>query len=317
MKDPSWKSQMKDPSNKALMKDPTFRALLDEVFYRRLGHKESIKFRDTMDGIISCAIEMDKFIRGKCNDLQEKIESARQEYEGYLQFSSEDILELEREGLKLKKEGIDGWEYDLKCVALWSDKRNQIEDDLQPETRVELDAIEGEIEAYGFKINNLIEENMQLLFRSLFIAVYARFEIYLHNLCNALRESESLQLKPNDLHDKGITRSQKYLKKVACLNFPDNTKEWQAIKLLADIRNDLVHKSEHVFRREEANPKLLDYFWLDDPYWDVQSIDIMFSPSSLRNIVNTFVRFSKDIDIEWVEINDLREKFQKGPKHKK
>jgi hypothetical protein len=259
-----------------------FKVLLDHQYHRG-GHKESIKFRDTMNVIISCAIEMDKFIGGKYKDLQKQIKKTRQEY-------------------------------DRKYDALCSDKRNQIDDYFYDDEREEIELIDSEIEAYRINQNVLIEENLQLLFQSLFIAIYSRFEIYLSNLCNALRESESLQLKPKSLHGKGIQRSQEYLKKVACLNFPDNTKEWQVINLLSDIRNKLVHDPEHEFRREEVKPKLLDYFWLDDPYWeyppwddfDVPSIDIMFSLSSLRIIVDTFDRFSKDIDEAWWEMQDIK-----------
>lgn len=303
-------------------------ALLLELF----SHPESKKFRESMGLIIDCARMMHEFILNKCKNLREKIESTRQEYEGYLQFSPEDMLELEREQLKFLEDGINGWEYDLKRVALWSGKRSQIEDDLDDEVRVELDAIEGEVEAYGFKINSLIEENLQLLFKSLFIAVYSSFEMFLINLCNDVRESESLKLKLDEVHGKGIKRSLAYLKKVSPIDFPDNTKELQIIMLLNKIRNQLVHDPEHEFLQEEENPKLLDYFWLQDPYqddpiWDVfggESIDIRFSLDSLYNIVKTFNRFVNDIDRRWIKHNQLKEKdirlkekFQQGPKHKK
>ena len=180
--------------------------------------------------------------------------------------------------------------------------------------------LEDEIEDFEFQLNSLIENYPQLLFKSLFMAVYSHFERYLIDLCNAVRESESLSLKPKDLGDKGIRRSQAYLKKVAGLNFPANTKEWQVIKLVTEIRNKLVHNPEHDFRQDEVDPKLLDYFWLDDPSWDdfdVQSEDFMFSLGSIKNLANTFVRFSTDIDKAWEENNNLRKKFQQGPKHKK
>lgn len=46
---------------------------------------------------------------------------------------------------------------------------------------------------------------------------------------------------PSDLHDKGITRSQTYLKKELDLPFPDTNQEWQLICGLNELRNDVAH----------------------------------------------------------------------------
>ena len=75
------------------------------------GHPLSIKFRQSMDGIQTYATHMAGYIQNICNDLQEELEDERQKYEGYLKFSPEDELELERERLKLKEEGFDGDEF--------------------------------------------------------------------------------------------------------------------------------------------------------------------------------------------------------------
>ena len=67
------------------------------------------------------------------------------------------------------------------------------------------------------------------------------------------------------------------------------------------------------------DPKLLEYFYLDDPFWehfDVESTDLMFSSESIENIVGTLVRFSEYIDEAWEKHDNLKKRFQQGPKSK-
>lgn len=68
----------------------------------------------------------------------------------------------------------------------------------------------------------------------------------------------------------------------------------------------------------QLNGILLDYFWLDDPFWhdelcddfDAAQFDSMFSLDCIQKIIDTFVRFAKYIDKEWVEHNNRRKKPQ-------
>ena len=92
-----------------------------------------------------------------------------------------------------------------------------------------LESLEGEIEDLEYELNIIIEDHLQLLYQSLFIAVYSRFERYLIDLCNNIRKSESLSLNPRDLRQWNQTFTSAYFEKVAHLNFPANTKEWRVI----------------------------------------------------------------------------------------
>ena len=280
------------------------------------GHPESIKFRFTMDMIISYAIDMDVHIKSSCNDLRERIEPKRQEYESYLQFSPEDELDLERERLKFKEDG----DADLKCVKLVCDKRAQIEDDLDDEERAQLEELKDEIDDLEYDLNNLVEDYLQLLFESLFIAAYSRFERYLIDLCNNVRKSESLPVKRRELRGQGILASFDYLEKIAKLKFPDTTEEWDVIQLLNKIRNSLVHNPEQIKGSLDVDPKLLGYLYLHDEFWEefeIESTDFMFSLYSIQEIVATFVRFSQHIDEAWEKHDNLKQKFKQGPKHNK
>jgi hypothetical protein len=281
------------------------------------GHSLSDKFRQIMHRLINYASDVDTHIKIMCQDLREDFEATREKNEAEIKLLGIDPGPFP--DLFSFPDGVANEQFNQE-TDLYEKRLEQQMDELAEEQREQLELLENEIDVLRRELGGLIEDYPELLFQSLFIAVYSHFERYLINFCNRICESETLSLKPKDLFGNGIRRSQAYLKKVALLNFPDNTKEWQIIILLSGIRNKLVHDPEHEFRREEVDPKLLDYFWLDDPYlddFDVESIDIMFSIASIRNIVNTFVRFSKDIDNAWEEQNYIRKKFQRGPKHKK
>jgi len=280
------------------------------------GHPVSIKFRHSMRSISSYAIHMAKYIESMCSDLQEDLEDTRDKHDVHLQFSTEDKLALERKEKKLIEEGA----HEFDIFALWRDKRSQIEDELDEYEREELELLKGEIDDLEYQLNGLIEDHLQLLYQSLFIAVYSRFERYLKDLCIDVRHSESLSVKLRDLRSQGITAASDYLKKIARLSFPDTTEEWHVIKLLNKIRNSLVHDPEKIQGGCDIDQKLLDYFYLYDPFFDafdVESTNLMFSSESIEKIVNTLVRFSEYIDEAWEKHDNLRLKFQQGPKHEK
>lgn len=79
--------------------------------------------------------------------------------------------------------------------------------------------------------------------KSLFISIYSFFEHKLTSLCKEIIEKKKIELKLNDITGSGIEKSQKFLKKVVKINFPDNTSEWKLIKDYNKIRNCIVHNN--------------------------------------------------------------------------
>jgi hypothetical protein len=147
------------------------------------------------------------------------------------------------------------------------------------------------------------------------MALYSHFERYLNNLCNDVCESESLSLKRGDLRGQGIISASVYLKKVAQLNFPDSTDQWRVIEKLSKIRNFLVHDPGKIDNFVKNNPELLDYLWQHDKSWDnlIDSFNLMISFESIKNIINTLIDFSHNLDEVVKEHDNLREKFKHGP----
>lgn len=86
------------------------------------------------------------------------------------------------------------------------------------------------------------QEYTEILRRSLFSYIYSVIENMLNDLCNSERESKKLKLSLSDLSGKGIERAKNYLKKVAEIQFPAESGEWQELKVYNLVRNCLVHR---------------------------------------------------------------------------
>lgn len=94
---------------------------------------------------------------------------------------------------------------------------------------------------YYDDIANMRDTFPQLLRASLFLSVYAFLEHELDVLCKRYKKEKSLSLDVSDLRDKGIFRSQNYLKKVVSIPFPDNSPEWSRIRACQSLRNHMAH----------------------------------------------------------------------------
>ena len=276
------------------------------------GHEESIKFRHTMDAIIYCAEDIDGHIKSKCNDLREKCEAARKEYNAKReQFGIEEFKPKPTTNLE-------SWDGDREERERYSKKLQQLMDELEDHERDQLEDLEDEVQDLQSKIDDRIGDDLQLVLESPFIAAYSRFERYLVDLCDAVRESENLLVNRRDLRGQGISSSIDYLRRIAKLDFPENTVEWDVIELLAKIRNSLVHDPERIRGGRDVDPKLLDYRYLYDPFWDdfdVEPTDFIFSFHSIQKIVAIFVRYSEHIDEAWERHDNLKQEFRQGPKH--
>lgn len=90
-----------------------------------------------------------------------------------------------------------------------------------------------------------------ILWSSLFVTCYSLLESELRSLCEALWHLKNCPLKPSELADKGITRSQTYLKKVVKIKFPDRTMQWQEIKNYNLLRNKFAHGEDRVWDTKE------------------------------------------------------------------
>jgi hypothetical protein len=81
----------------------------------------------------------------------------------------------------------------------------------------------------------------------------------------------------------------------------------------------LVHDPGQIENFVKKNPILLDYLWQHDKSWDNLNVDsskFMISLESIKNIINTLIDFSHNLDEAVKEHDNLREKFKHGPKQR-
>ena len=96
------------------------------------------------------------------------------------------------------------------------------------------------------KFYKLEETFPRILRYSFFVHIYSLLEHTLLRIADDVRQSRKLGLSPGDLKDDGITRAKTYLKKVAGIQFPDSTSEWQDILALNSLRNVIVHSGGYL-----------------------------------------------------------------------
>jgi hypothetical protein len=87
-----------------------------------------------------------------------------------------------------------------------------------------------------------LRDDLPAVFRSsVLLALYSQFEHHLNELCDGLAREKNFKILAKDLADRGIVRSQKYMKKALGLEFPDQSSEWTRLRFVADVRNRIAH----------------------------------------------------------------------------
>lgn len=103
----------------------------------------------------------------------------------------------------------------------------------------------GDIEDAYFNATVKLNSFSQILYKSFIMFCFAFLEESLDNICGHIekqKEKEGLKIKLSDFHGKGIERAKTYLIKVG--DYPASffdSRSWQDIKRLQEIRNIFVH----------------------------------------------------------------------------
>lgn len=80
-----------------------------------------------------------------------------------------------------------------------------------------------------------------ILWSALFLSIYSNYESKLNQICLIIMEMDNLELSPKDLKDSGLTRTRKYLHKVAKYNFSITDEKWLLSEKYNKIRNIITH----------------------------------------------------------------------------
>ncbi len=86
----------------------------------------------------------------------------------------------------------------------------------------------------------------QIQWRSEFLVIYSYFEHILNHLCKVVQERSNFKLGFKDIDGAGIERARTYLVKVANVDKPFETKNWQRAKFLSKIRNVIAHNNSEI-----------------------------------------------------------------------
>lgn len=120
------------------------------------------------------------------------------------------------------------------------------------------------IAKYGREIIDSQSAFPELLKNSLLITIYSLTEIHLSEICRFFERKNISKIKLKDLNGKGIEKSKKFLTKIAEIDFSSINSQWNFLKSLNLIRNNLVHNgsilpkdADHKLNRiVESCPKL-------------------------------------------------------------
>lgn len=133
----------------------------------------------------------------------------------------------------------------------------------------------------------------QLLRRSLFVSAYTLFEVELDLFSRDLARTHPETGTQPSRHDRGIVRSQRYIKDTLQLPFPDQTPTWQTIKLLNSLRNAIVHRNGEIASDDSDSRNLISK-------WD--SLDLIFGDE--LEVTNQFVpEVARVVNQFWSELN--------------
>ncbi|OIN06172.1 hypothetical protein BFS86_19340 [Shewanella algae] len=93
--------------------------------------------------------------------------------------------------------------------------------------------------------------------KSELISIYTLLENGLNQICSIYEYHLSNPVKLADLSSHGIIdKSKKYLEKVAQINFPSQTSDWEEIKKVQQIRNAFVHRDGLI---KSNNQEIINY----------------------------------------------------------
>jgi hypothetical protein len=132
-------------------------------------------------------------------------------------------------------------EFDVRVAAFLAEELRRFEVDLKHQATRHPDT-EDFYEVYADDVAQVKERFPAILRGSVLLSLYSQFEHFLDRMCDQFATERRVpKAKESHPKDKGILRSQKYLKKMIGLQFPDQTEAWKRLKYVGKIRNRFAH----------------------------------------------------------------------------
>jgi len=139
-----------------------------------------------------------------------------------------------------------------------------------------------------------INVTRQNIMRSVFISAFSILEQNLDEIVQMQSETALVDLKPNDLNDRGIQRSITYAEKVLKLDLDLTQNHWQMAFQLQKIRNHLVHFGSSFSGTKEHGKRFDNFSKLS--YVSVGA-SINFTHTNIEQISDAFMECVNDFNI--------------------
>lgn len=88
-----------------------------------------------------------------------------------------------------------------------------------------------------------LEEQPQLIRRSLFVQSFFLFEHFLNQLCDYYKWSNKYNVSYRDMDKQGINRAKLYLSKICLIQHPFDSDIWRKIQDYRKVRNSIAHSN--------------------------------------------------------------------------
>ncbi|EKO3926097.1 hypothetical protein GCS56_003444, partial [Vibrio metschnikovii] len=133
----------------------------------------------------------------------------------------------------------------------------------------------------------------QNIMRSIFISSFSILEQNLDEIVQMQSKFSMVDIRPNDLKDRGINRSITYAEKVLKMRINTEQKHWQMVFQLQKLRNHLVHYGS-TFSESKEHEKLWNNFY-KLPYISMTD-SINFTYENVETIVQAFKQCIRDFN---------------------
>jgi len=142
----------------------------------------------------------------------------------------------------------------------------------------------------------------ETFWKTTFLQAYFILESSLEKICTEVELSNNLSLTLTDVSGLGLSRSSKYLAKVACIKKPFESHNWRDFKSYNQIRNLLVHTDGNFGKKDVKVFELIEKF----------KNTIYYQDSDLNNKLIFKKEFVLNF-LEFVTINfkNIEEEFKK------
>jgi hypothetical protein len=107
--------------------------------------------------------------------------------------------------------------------------------------------------------SDLANEFPQYQRKACFLMIFSMLEDDLNQFCELIRIELDLKINLPDITGRGIERAKTYLSKVAEIEFPKQSAEWERIQRFRDLRNVLVHEAGYLDEDKAQHRKVKEF----------------------------------------------------------